>query len=756
MWTVKCENFQCHEQKSFTFHPNGLHLLKGSNGVGKSTVLKAIYFAYFGAIRKPYTFGNSKSTTRVTLQQSRYKIVRTRSPNRLHLIVDDTDEYEDEVAQQFISSQILGMNQEQFLLCTYIRPHARTSLVTLTPGEQLKMIESFAFDSDLHSRHKAEITKMIKERKEKSRHLTQKSEIDRQYYERELVEFDNQHYKITSNPSNDSIDTMNTQIVDIQVSIRADRESLKRLQSIDPKSLVELQSLEKEKESLDLVQIDDAAIDNISVLKKKMDREEHRQRVQTKMTEFEELREAYFEEVKRERDKMSTHILSDDMVEYHIAAIKQYNMYEAKIQTYTQNRQLLLNECKKLKTHPDREVQERNELEKALQMQADDERKRCPRVSCPKCSQTLQIKEGTLMEVDDQHPKLLTSKGVEMLKKKIRIQQRRIDVFDRYNRLVEPKRENDDDIDAIRRQYDNHSIHVTKFRALEKNVESQSLSSTLIKMRKGIPESPLQYEPENMDELKAEHQTLIETCAQTKHVRERLTIVNDRLKQLRRQIGDVSLDSVHEKTTRLTTRLHEQQVQLDKSTTTLEQCKEYQRFTVHKKKVDDLCTCVHDNSVAVRLAEQQYAAALKLDKLQSEAEVLSIEDVVEAVNLQAEEYLQAFFEDEPMRVRCEMVKRTQKELKFKVNTSIVYRGVEYASYEELSQGELVKVNLAFILALNAYFSSPLLMLDEMLENLDSEISTEVVSTLQTLSRDKCIVVIDHSSIEGMYDHVTIV
>lgn len=764
MWNIKLENFLCHECQSFEFHLDGLHLLKGVNGSGKSTILKAVYFAYFGGIRKPYTFGESKKTTRVTLTHQRYTIERSRSPNRL-VIKSGHEELEDEAAQRFIEQKILGMNAEQFLLCTYIRPHARASLVTLSPADQLRMIESFAFDSDLHARHKMEISKMVKERRERLTYVSQKADIDRQYYERERADFEKCRYVVTTDPLREPLEYLTSRISQLEQTIQHDQRNLKRLQSIDPDSLIRLRTLESEHaqltSELTQIHIDETAADRLDDIKVRLDAEERRIKVVRKMLEFEELRDAYFNELRRERDHLSQFVLSDEMLAYHTQAIRQYNVYEGQRQTYESARERALAACRRVGTHPNCLDHERSELERALQRQSLDRRRRCPRMTCPGCERTLRVDGTTLVETSNEPSKCLNAKSVALLEKKIRVHQQRLEAIERYTRLEPPEPPQEKDIDNIRRQYDQHNAHIVKYRALDKNIESEALSSTLIKMRKGIPESPLDNDPGDIDTLKSTLAKIQSECyanetarKRQESIRQRLTVIGEEIDTLRASLGDVPIDQVHTQIAELINRLGEQQRTLDENRALADQAREYQRYQVHHTKVEELrCRVETENVRITREAEKRYAATLELEKVQKEAEVLSIEDVVETVNQLADGYLQSFFEDESIRVRCEMVKRTQKELKFKVNTTIVYRGVEYTSHEELSQGELVKVNLAFILALNSYFASPLLMLDEMLENLDSHISTEVVSRLRDIARDKCVVVIDHSSIEGMYDHI---
>ena len=75
------ENFLCHENMTFDLGENGLSLISGRSGRGKTSILKAIFFALFGEGTKLQTYG--KKSTKVELEFDDLKIVRTKRPNRL-------------------------------------------------------------------------------------------------------------------------------------------------------------------------------------------------------------------------------------------------------------------------------------------------------------------------------------------------------------------------------------------------------------------------------------------------------------------------------------------------------------------------------------------------------------------------------------------------------------------------------------------------------------------------------------------------
>lgn len=157
---INLKNFRCHGSESiceYTFDESGLVLLNGASGSGKSTLLKAIIYALYGKVRKPYSFG--AKTCSVTLEFMDMVIFRSSNPNRL--IVNGL---EDEPAQHFINER-LGMNYTEFMLSSYIPQKNNTSLLSMSQADQVEAIKMLAFkdgnmSETLHKKAKAMIKQL--------------------------------------------------------------------------------------------------------------------------------------------------------------------------------------------------------------------------------------------------------------------------------------------------------------------------------------------------------------------------------------------------------------------------------------------------------------------------------------------------------------------------------------------------------------------------------------------------------------------
>ena len=137
---ITLKNFRCYEDKTFDFGEEGITLLSGDSGRGKSSVMMGIQFALFGTGQKVAKHG--KLSCSVELEFDGMKIYRTKRPNRV--VVNDI--YEDAVAQDIINKKF----GDTFNATGYISQNALNSFILMSPLDKLAFFEKFAFkDSDL-------------------------------------------------------------------------------------------------------------------------------------------------------------------------------------------------------------------------------------------------------------------------------------------------------------------------------------------------------------------------------------------------------------------------------------------------------------------------------------------------------------------------------------------------------------------------------------------------------------------------------
>jgi len=143
---IKLENFRCYENKEYDLGDNGLILISGASGTGKSTILNAIYFCLFGEGNKVVSHGKTSCKVEMEINLNKLmKISRTKRPNRLVLEIDD-DTIQDQAAQDIIN-RLFG---DMFDVSGYISQNGANSFILMNPADKLIFLERFAFkDIDL-------------------------------------------------------------------------------------------------------------------------------------------------------------------------------------------------------------------------------------------------------------------------------------------------------------------------------------------------------------------------------------------------------------------------------------------------------------------------------------------------------------------------------------------------------------------------------------------------------------------------------
>ena len=147
MLVLKLHNFRCYENTVIELPLSGSTLIKGESGVGKSTILNAIFFAYFGKIEQK-CFTHGKTTCSVTLENPTLDLIIKRScgPNLLQVTYKNKL-YEDIHAQSIIQKK-LGCDIEQFHLSSYFDQKKHSSVLSMSPGDRLEFIQTISNDNE--------------------------------------------------------------------------------------------------------------------------------------------------------------------------------------------------------------------------------------------------------------------------------------------------------------------------------------------------------------------------------------------------------------------------------------------------------------------------------------------------------------------------------------------------------------------------------------------------------------------------------
>jgi DNA repair exonuclease SbcCD ATPase subunit len=157
MYRLALKNFRCWEDKTIEFPMDGICLLSGRSGRGKSTIFNAMMYVITGKGKNITTIGKKMTSVELSFTDRDdiyHSIKRTRAPNLLLLQKGDK-EYQDDEAQAIIS-KIFG---DEFCNTSYIDQDNNHSFVFLSPSEKMDFLETLL----LHHYHIDEMKERVKD-----------------------------------------------------------------------------------------------------------------------------------------------------------------------------------------------------------------------------------------------------------------------------------------------------------------------------------------------------------------------------------------------------------------------------------------------------------------------------------------------------------------------------------------------------------------------------------------------------------------
>src|SRR5579875_702610 len=130
-------NFRGIEKLSLELPNNGIILLDGNSGAGKTTILEALTFVLYDILH-PYPRDGKKKKTFVELILPYICIYRQKRPNLLKVKTED-QEFLDQVAQIYINKKFGTVNN--WLSSSYLKQNEICSFLTMTSSEKLTFIK---------------------------------------------------------------------------------------------------------------------------------------------------------------------------------------------------------------------------------------------------------------------------------------------------------------------------------------------------------------------------------------------------------------------------------------------------------------------------------------------------------------------------------------------------------------------------------------------------------------------------------------
>jgi DNA repair exonuclease SbcCD ATPase subunit len=805
---LKLKNFRCYLDKEFDFGENGITLISGVSGVGKTTLILAINFVLFGSGTKLVTYG--KTSCSVELEFDNMKIVRTKRPNRL--VVNDV--YEDDAGQEIINN-IFGVT---FETTGYISQNGMNSFILMSPIEKLGFLEKFAFkDLDLDSiksRCKAHISKcndelisvnsqldlmrgiLSGEKKPCKMLFPVKCKKDQQelVIKNENVGLRNSDILIKKGVKN--LKCVENELSELKVFLANTGNKNENIDNIDKKISI----LDDELESLGFDELFDInwyrnELDNIVKYKELNELEKS---YKENLLKMEKIREEEVENYKRKIEKYEKEVWIEYSFDDVVSNLKDYKellvkmrelcKYRKEIEKYNNiceedyenGNKKLDNLCKDLENW---EI-----IYKKLKSQEDV-------YKCPKCCGSLRFVNDKLVELSEEiinEYNILDvkvkidkiKKEISILDKDVRNIEYGIKMKDNISKSIEDILSNYEEMDV--EEIESSIIELEKYKKeneikynelvevknkLENSIFSVSYNSfnkLVLRDEKKIKElskicgnricefdeekvrniiNKYEFDKNRFDRIKKDREMLVKELNKIKDI-----IVKLELNYIEKYIKIRDIIEIESDINKYTEEIEKNEDKKKRHENNLFKINEWKNNEEKVKKYDEMENKVKDLEIVEQEVRYKYAAATLLKEKILEAESISLLNIIDSINTHAQIYLESFFVENPISIRLLPFKETKKSTKPQINMEIEYKSME-CDFNSLSGGEQARVILAFTLSLAEIFNTPLMLLDECVANLDQETTGIVFDSIREHYKGKLSLVIAHQVVMGHFDKI---
>jgi DNA repair exonuclease SbcCD ATPase subunit len=804
---IKLRNFRCWKDKEIETIDEGLVLITGPSGRGKTSLLNAIFFALYGIGTKVTHFGCSSCS--VELEFGPFLIKRSRRPNRLVLEIGKDGLYEDATAQNIINEKF----GKAFDITSYVQQDTYRSFVLLSPLEKLAFLEKILFQNVDIKEIKSKTKDLLKHRTDDFSRKRGKLEMAEGLLEdakkpeevsfplkgrnRELAM---KNERIRHKNCATRIKKLEQDLISLQQELM-DRKVLESFTVSKSEGLVRLEdrlALEKKEFEECGYRGDDA----LRMLEKGLEKMVCGRELRTLKDQYQKQIQDYEDIISQESEVRNSrigeireqlwHEMDKDECKGFVRDHKQYLQDIIRVEKLREGYER--KECK----DDERDFEKiKEEIEKTKR----DLESLTTTYSCPNCETILKLDEGELVGIDspvsnsseELEEKLRgLEKRKENLEYRMRIEKEIEDITNFYEDFYDvPKREIEEDLTHWE-GYLERNLELEKemtrlkdqgmsqsARILKRNLDKQEQQIRRLEERgsKSLDETlqNLSLDDEDNDKTEEDIRKELNTQREKRIIFRRLESsmaeLENNIEVWRFQLVEAlqnhltkypelrySLDI--EKIVRETQeRIAKETEDMEKHRRNLVLVEEHRKYVSDLKAYQEKQNRVSRYERECRVAKEKMAAADLMKTKINEAEAIAISNMIRSINTHASMYLDLFFE-EPISVTLLPFKRNQKKQeKPQINIRVDYKGME-TEISPLSGGEKDRIILAYALAFSEMNNSPFLLLDECIKSLDSSLAAKVVTAIKhnyvgALSNQsgKLVILIAHQIVRGLFNEV---
>ena len=743
---IRLKNIKCYEDSSFDFGEDGLALLTGASGKGKSSIIQGIHFALFGSGSKIQSFG--KTSCSVELEFDGVKVVRSKGPCKLLVTLKDGIEIEDDEAQQSINK----MFGDAFEVTGYIPQNAVKSFILMSATDKLSFLETFAFQGTdligMKKRCKDHLQTKHMALTEATAKLEAIVEVAGEIEEPEWMDFP---IPVKNNNFDKAIKNERIRLKNTQVRKRKRGDELidinEKMVTVKH-NLDELSRVEAEIKEVERL-ISNVVVEDVEEIRKQIEwMEQNRERTHLNQIKSDLVK------MKQTEDEENKKVLEEAESELWLT------YEEDEVKEMIADNQTLVNDLlriQRLRTKLGDESRSKEELEEACAAATSHELSKSYH-KCPKCTTMVRFEDGKLTEAPPT-PSVVSTESRNTLERKLQLTSEIDELEGAYEGDLPELEDTKNDLQYLKTYLSdnqaNQSLAATTRRKIDKGIYSSSVSileSKVAALEESLPVESGEYNESggSEKEMREALESSDANAREVDHLKSRLSRLLTKQVRYKSELEASQSTDVEARRIELVEEVRELEEKLEVH---LLNCQELDKWEKRRDELSEFNTWNEkirslEEIEAKRSAE--YKAVLELRDKILEAESIAMVNLVGSINTHARVYLDDFFEEDPIVVTLTAFKKTKTGVKPQISMDIEYKGME-CDLQMLSGGEMSRIVLAYTLALAEMFNSPLLLLDECTSSLDQDTTNHVFDSIKDNFNGKLTIIVAHQVVTGIFD-----